>query len=257
MQVGIVESGHHEMSAKIDHLRLRSLQLFNVESLSDRLDAVAANRNGFFAKDGTESAVGRHSRIDIAVDEYDVGLRLGVGRWCGVLTHAGRDANDATKDCTKACLHGQIHSPTPASASMVSRIRFNASSRPLQSNHSCKVCAPPPEPPPPIATASRPRDKGIFASVDARCTCAAFPNCASTARRTCKIRAPGLNSPAGRLPITTTSQFTPDGLFCAGERISAAMVSSSTARFRAKRSECSNRSISVMDVDRISTFMLA
>src|ERR1043166_5307719 len=31
---------------------------------------------------------------------------------------------------------------------MVSKIRFNANSRPLESNHSCKVCAPPPDPPP-------------------------------------------------------------------------------------------------------------
>ncbi len=36
-----------------------------------------------------------------------------------------------------------------------------------------------------------------------------------------QIVAPGCNSPAGRLPITTTSQLTPDGRFCAGERISA------------------------------------
>ena len=57
--------------------------------------------------------------------------------------------------------------------------------------------------------------------------------------------------------MTTTSQLTPEGLFCADDRISAAIVSSSTARFRAKRSDCSRRSISVIEVERISTFMLA
>src|SRR4051794_40232014 len=57
--------------------------------------------------------------------------------------------------------------------------------------------------------------------------------------------------------MTTTSQLTPDGRFWADERISDIMVSSSTARFRARRSDCSSRSISDMDVDRISTFMLA
>ena len=57
--------------------------------------------------------------------------------------------------------------------------------------------------------------------------------------------------------MTTISQLTPDGRFCAGERISAAIVSSSTARVRAWRSACSSRSISVIEVERISTFMLA
>ena len=103
----------------------------------------------------------------------------------------------------------KLHSPTPASAIIVSKIRFNPNSRPLESNHSCKVCAPPPDPPPPMAIASCPRESGIFASVDARCTCAALASCESTARTTCKIRAPARNSPAGRFPITTTSQLTP------------------------------------------------
>src|SRR5438309_12133670 len=59
------------------------------------------------------------------------------------------------------------HSPTPApaNASIVNKIRFNPNSRPLLSNHSCKVCAPPPDPPPPMAIASSPSDNGIFASV--------------------------------------------------------------------------------------------
>ena len=48
------------------------------------------------------------------------------------------------------------------------------------------------------------------------------------------MRAPEGNFPAGRLPITTISQFTPEGRFCATERISDVMVSSSTARFRAR-----------------------
>src|SRR5208337_635570 len=119
--------------------------------------------------------------------------------------------------------HHSPESPAPASASMVSRIRFSPSSRPLLSNHSCKVCAPPPDPPPPMAMASSPIDSGMFASVDARCTCAALFNCASTARITCKIRAPVANSPAGRFPMGTISQLTPEGRFCCGDRISAAI----------------------------------
>src|ERR1700722_499044 len=149
------------------------------------------------------------------------------------------------------------YSPAPASASMVNRIRFNANSRPLLSNHSCNVCAPPPEPPPPMAMASSPIDSGIFASVDARCTCAALFSCVSTARITCKIRDPTASSPAGRLPIATTSQLTPEGRFCTGDRISADIVSSSTARFSASRSVCCSGSVSLIVVERISTFILA
>ena len=67
-------------------------------------------------------------------------------------------------------------------------MRLSPRSLPLQSNHSCNVCAPPPDPPPPIAMASRPSDSGIFASVEARCTCAVFPSCESTARTTLSRR---------------------------------------------------------------------
>ena len=55
-----------------------------------------------------------------------------------------------------------------------------------------------------------------------------------------------------RIPAILT-----DGRFWAEDRISAAMVSSSTARFNARRIPCSRRSISVIEVERISTFMLA
>src|SRR5207245_6649839 len=119
-----------------------------------------------------------------------------------------------------------LHSPAPASASRVSRIRLSPSSRPLQSNHSCRVWAPPPEPPPPMAMASWPSDRGMLASVEARCTCATFPSCASTARITCSMRALDSSSPAGRLPITTNSQVTPKGRR-EDDLVSAARVSSS------------------------------
>ncbi len=70
-------------------------------------------------------------------------------------------------------------------------MRLSPRSRPLQSNHSCNVCAPPPEPPPPMAMASRPSESGMLASVEARCTCAVLPSCASTARITFRMRASG------------------------------------------------------------------
>src|SRR5450631_2251727 len=247
------------MPAEVDDLRLRPFQLVNVHDLPDGLNAVAAHGNCFLAQNRTERRIGGHAGIHVGVREDEVGLGLGVGRGrSGLLRETLRRTQNGTQHGTPQT-HPQSkhHSPTPASAIIVSKIRFRPNSRPLESNHSCNVCAPPPDPPPPMAIASCPSESGIFASVDARCTCAAFASCESTARTTCKIRAPAGNSPAGRLPITTTSQLTPDGRFCAEDRISAAMVSSSTARFSARRSDCSSRSISVIDVERISTFILA
>ncbi len=75
-------------------------------------------------------------------------------------------------------------------------------SLPVVSNHSCRVCAPPPAPPAPMAMASRPSEIGMLASVDARCTFAVLPRCASTARAICRILALGCSSPPGRLPMT-------------------------------------------------------
>jgi len=142
--------------------------------------------------------------------------------------------------------------PLPPAPAASTKILFKPNSRPLESNHSCRVCAPPPDPPPPIAIASRPSDSGIFASVDARCTCAHYS--AAHPRRVLHVKSanPQRVPPPDDSRLPPTSQFTPEGRFCADDRISRASVSSSTARFSASRSVCSNRSISAIEVDRIS-----
>src|SRR5579872_6400439 len=256
MQVGIVEPWHDEMPAQIDDFGLRTLQLLDIESLAYGEDAVSTNGDGFFTLDVTERCIGGHAGVNVGVKKNDVGFRLCIrSPESASLPHA-HSRTTQQRSCHYQDARSR-HSPTPASASMVSKIRFSPSSRPLESNHSCNVCAPPPDPPPPIAMASLPMESGMLASVEARCTWAALFKCESTARTIWRILAPACNSPAGRLPITTTSQFTPGGRFCADDLISAAMVSSSTARFRARRNDCSSRSISVIEVERISTFMLA
>src|SRR2546423_5444914 len=203
MQVRIVEPGHDEVSFKVDDLGVGSLQLLEFNRFANRLNTVAAYRNSLHAQNRAERRISGHARINIRVHENDVRLRRGRSSCSrsGTLRctwHAHGSEQTYGNYETPVPSH---HSPTPASANMVSNMRFNPNSRPLESNHSCKVCAPPPDPPPPMAIASCPSDRGIFASVDALCTWAAFVNCASTARTTCKIRAPGRNSPAGRFPI--------------------------------------------------------
>src|SRR3981081_4189464 len=254
------------MPAQINHLRLRPLELFDLGVLADSLDAVAAHGNCLFAEDRAKLRIRRHAGVNIRVQIDNVGL--GAGNLCAAGHRSLRPRGYGTQDCEGRETPHHSSTPTPAppaSASRISRIPFSPSSRPLESNHSCKVCAPPPDPPPPMAMASCPNDSGMFASVEARCTCAALLSCASTARITCRMRAPGCNSPAGRLPITTTSQLTPGARFCVSDadcdvdedRICDSMVSSSIARFSASRRLCSSRSISAIDVERISTFRLA
>src|SRR5580658_3334743 len=202
MQVSVVESGHHKVSAEVDHLGLHPFQLFDFDGLAHCLNAIAAHRNRFFTQNRAEGRVVRHAGINVCVHENNVGLRLDFGRSTGgsVLGQA-RDCDRTQQNRQTPAAYfshqphqgpscAQPHSPTPASASMVSKMRFSPSSRPLESNHSCKVCAPPPDPPPPMAIASCPSESGMLASVDALCTCAAFDSCPSTARTTCKIRAP-------------------------------------------------------------------
>ena len=66
VHVGVVEAGHDEVTAEIDDLRVRALQLANVVVGADGNDAAIAHRDGLRAS--------RHCLgIDIAVDEDDVG----------------------------------------------------------------------------------------------------------------------------------------------------------------------------------------
>src|SRR5713226_4663936 len=247
MEMRVVESGHHEVSAQIDDLGLRPFQLENLVLFARRLDAITPDSHRFRPLDFVKRRYHCDSGVNVAVEKNDVGFRF-----CLLLL---RQSHGNCAQHEDRC--SQVHPLTPASASRVSRMRLSPSSRPLQSNHSCRVWAPPPRPPPPMAMASRPSDSGMLASVEARCTCAAFPSCASTARITCRMGAFESSSPAGRLPITTTSQLSPKGRRCDEARFSEACDSSSTAWSSASRRACSRRSISAIEVERISTRMLA
>ena len=82
MQVRVVEAGHYEMSAEVDHLRLRPFQLLDVESLAHGLNAIATHRNRFFAQHRTERSICGHAGIDVGVHKNDVGPRAGIGWRC-------------------------------------------------------------------------------------------------------------------------------------------------------------------------------
>src|SRR2546425_3798735 len=246
MQVSVIESRHHKTSVQINDLGLRPFQLENIAFRTHGLDATAAESHRFGALDLLKRRHDCDSGVNVSVEKNRVSFRV-----CLLLLRLSHGNRAQQEDGGS-----QVHPLTPARVSRVSRMRLSPSSRPLQSNHSCRVWAPPPRPPPPMAMASWPSDRGMLASVEARCTCATFPSCASTARITCSMRALDSSSPAGRLPITTNSQVTPKGRR-EDDLVSAARVSSSMARSRAARRARSTRSISDVDVERISTRMLA
>src|SRR5579862_2074154 len=129
MCVGVVEAGHNEMAAEIDDLSIGPAKLEHFGVLADGLNAVPAHGHGFGALDGLEGRHDGHTGIDVSVREDDIGLRL---HRLLLRLHA----KGAQQDESNCKLH---YSPTPASASSVSNIRLSPSSRPLQSNHSCKV----------------------------------------------------------------------------------------------------------------------
>src|ERR1700751_3971844 len=74
----VVESRHHKMPAQVDHLGLWTLQLLDIDVLSDGLDPISANRDRLFPIDRAERAVGGYSRINIAVNKNRI--RLGLRR---------------------------------------------------------------------------------------------------------------------------------------------------------------------------------
>jgi hypothetical protein len=115
--------------------------------------------HSFRVRVGVKSRRIRRFRITVPVDKNNV------SPWLRRLILWHSRGNHARQQYHR---RSQFHGAIPARPSRVSSIRLRPSSRPLQSNHSCKVWAPPPVPPPPMAMASRPSDSGILASVEAR-----------------------------------------------------------------------------------------
>src|SRR5260221_6713815 len=151
MHVRVVETVHHKMAAQVDDLRIRAFGLQDFVARSNRENTIAADCDCLGPLSRDQGRRVNTTGIDVAVREDDVGLGLVRRVLC-------RHAHDQAQSEDQCSSH---YSPIPASASIVSSMRFSPMSLPLQSNHSCNVCAPPPEPPPPMAMASLPSDSGM------------------------------------------------------------------------------------------------
>src|SRR6185295_18288948 len=122
VRVRIVKTGHYKFAAQLDHVRFRPLQLENLVVRPNSNDPISADRNCLFTLDAAERGAHRHSGIHIAVDIDGIRLRL----------RSSILGPRQTRCAQHQCRNLHFHSPTPASARSVSRIRFNPSSRPLQ-----------------------------------------------------------------------------------------------------------------------------
>src|SRR5262249_6077310 len=240
MKMGIIESWHDEAPFEFNDLGMRALEFQNIRHFADRSDAIARHCDRLCAF-ALEGAPAREAGIDVSVQK-------------NLVCFPRRFVSNQNGGAQQKQAHSN-HPQPPASTSNISRMRFSPVSRPLHSNHSCSVWAPPPKPPPPIAIASRPMESGILASVEARCTCAELPRNVSTARTARRIRELGSSSPAGRSPMRTISRLSPD--FLAPGRCSAACRSSLRTRSAERRRASSSFSSSSPDVERRSTLMLA
>src|SRR5260370_14658131 len=170
MHVCIVEARHHKLASELDRLHAflaASAIEQDVVSLGDTTDLSRADGHSLGA------GMRRVIRVNAAVDVIG-------GAW-SFLCHAGfrgeshSDGNGnkqekAGKESDAICadIHRDFSSATPEIPRTVRRARFKPTSRPAESYHSCRECAPPPLPPAPREMASIPRDSWICASVEER-----------------------------------------------------------------------------------------
>ena len=77
VHVGVIESGHHEVTIQVDDLRLRSLQLHDLVTRPHGEDPVAKDRQRFRALARSQrSRRIDHSGKDVSVDKDQVRFRL-------------------------------------------------------------------------------------------------------------------------------------------------------------------------------------
>src|SRR5258708_6207381 len=170
MDVRIVEAGHHKLAFELDRLHAflaASAIEEDVVHFADATDLSVADRHGLGP--GLRRIVCVNAAVSV------------IGRVRSFLCHAGfrvecckeGDDNKRENACKESSAilwdsHRDLSSATPETPRTVRSARFNPVSRPAESYHSWRECAPPPLPPAPMEMASIPRDSGIFASVEER-----------------------------------------------------------------------------------------
>src|SRR5260370_21920413 len=197
--MGVVEAGHHEASAQIDDFGRWAFELLDFFVGSRRADFAIGDSEGLHALVLNRANPrilpaafcydGYCTRINVTIDKDQV---RGLRRLC---------AGEIRHSCGCEQQDQQSHSFTPVRVNKVSSMRLSPRSRLVQSNHSRRVCAPPPSPPVPMVVASLPNAMGILASVEATRGTDLIPKCASTAPTTCMMRASAGDSEAGRSPV--------------------------------------------------------
>src|SRR5260370_5816862 len=170
MHVRIIEAGHHKLAFEID-----SLDAFLAASAIEQDVIHFADATYLSVADGLSLGPRMHRIIRVNAAVSVIGgagsfLRHARFRVEGGNEHDDNKGENAGKESSPILpdFHRDFSSATPETPRRVRRARFKPASRPAESYHSCRECAPPPLPPAPMEMASIPRESGIFASVEER-----------------------------------------------------------------------------------------
>src|SRR6266852_924028 len=254
MHVRIVEARHHKLAPELDRLHAflaASAIEQDVVHLSDATDLSLADGHGLGPR--MRRVIGVNAAVDVIGRAWSFLRHVGLRVECRSEGHdKKRDAAGKNSNAIRPEHHRDFSSATPEIPKMVSSARFKPASRPAESYHSCKECAPPPLPPAPMERASMPIESGMFASVEERSIRDTLPTNSSAARSAASSGESEASSPPGRLPSSSTFHSS-----LPLERSRAESVSSRTPAAMHSRSADSRRVSSSSLSERISTLSRA
>src|SRR5207302_55159 len=254
VHVRVVKPGHHELLMQRNRFRAFLAPAAIEQHMSHFPNAGDLSvRNGHGFGPGARRIVRVNPAVHVKNGRLGPFLRIGVLP-CrrSPHRHRKRETENSGAHANRSLPHRAFSSATPATPRTVNKARFNPTSRPVASYHSCNECAPPPVPPAPMEMASIPWESGMFASVEERSMRDWFPTNSSAARRAASRGESAESSPPGRLPSNSTfhSRFPL-------ERSRGGSISSRTPAAIASRRADSSRVSSSSFSDRMSTLMRA
>src|SRR6266567_276159 len=206
MHVGVVKARHDELIVEmncLDTFSAASAVEKAVRHLADAADLVVGDGHGLGP--GLGRIIGVNAAVHVVGRVWSILLRA-------LLCLESRDRRDhrkgeetqGEKEALRSGFHRDFSSATPEIPRRVRSVRFKPASRPAESYHSCKECAPPPLPPAPMERASMPIESGMFASVEERSMRDTLPTNSSAALSAASSGESEASSPPGRLPSSST-----------------------------------------------------
>src|SRR6266702_4296959 len=184
MHVGVVKARHDELIVEmncLDTFSAASAVEKDVRHLADAADLVVGDGHGLGPR--LRRIIGVDAAVHVVGRVWSILLRAPLRLECrDGRDHRKGEETQGEKEATRSGFHRDFSSATPEIPRTVRSVRFKPASRPAESYHSCKECAPPPLPPAPMERASMPIESGMFASVEDRSMRDTLPTNSSAAR---------------------------------------------------------------------------